>query len=574
VKQKNTNTLFDIDSQIMDFCRHIAGNYPIEACLASEDYTLSSPNPKPTIEVIVVINGYPPRLMSYARLIDGRNVFFFTVDKWVFETDVQKGFLGEALASLLIFPYNSLCNPKYLKQQEITLKKRLIGELLENLVVSYPELSYSIQIKPEYFMYEGIINRVKIFPPTVYGASYFLHTKVKKQKTTVLQGYQEALKILQSQQIIDFSGEYIKINPHFIETTKNSKVRFTNIIKNAPRTLFTSIFSAFPQMLNFLTKNQEATLKFQNPTLKKEPNFNRTFDDPKKYIFVPTAKGLVSLADAQDILGFAKTIIPKDYKIQVEEFGGVLNDVYLIRATNQKSEIKILVKRFKDLSSFKWFPLSMWSVGARSFALLGKPRLERECAINQLLANNGFAVPKILHVSTNERLVFMEFIEGENVSHTIKQIALSHNNQEIEKELETIGQVGETYAKVHALDVVLGDTKPENVMIDKKGKMYLIDFEQAGRKGDKAWDIACFLYYSGHYLPLNTEAKAELIAQAFITGYLKAGGNSTTIKSAALSKFTRVFSIFTLPGILRTLSNTCKKQDNKPQLRLNKSSKK
>jgi tRNA A-37 threonylcarbamoyl transferase component Bud32 len=162
-------------------------------------------------------------------------------------------------------------------------------------------------------------------------------------------------------------------------------------------------------------------------------------------------------------------------------------------------------------------------------------------------------------VSANEQLVFMEFLEGENLSHTIKRIALASNIQRAEEDLMIVTQVGEIYAKVHALNVVLGDTKPENVMIDKQGNLYLLDFEQAGRKGDKSWDIACFLFYCGHYMPLNGEDKAQAITEAFIKGYLANGGSEEVIKCAAIARYTRVFSIFTLPSILRVMANTCKK---------------
>ena len=67
------------------------------------------------------------------------------------------------------------------------------------------------------------------------------------------------------------------------------------------------------------------------------------------------------------------------------------------------------------------------------------------------------------------------------------------------------------------------------MLVKPDGTIYMIDFEQAARdaKGDKAWDVAVFLYYSGHYLqPLYGNDKAESIAKAFINGYLKAGGRS------------------------------------------------
>ena len=562
--QNSANAKTELHRQILEFCKHVAGPYKITAVCQSDDYTIEAQTAKSAVQVLLVLRDFQPRLMSYVRVIDNRNVIFFSIDQWIFERDADRGFLGDALASLLIFPYTALNNQKYLHMQEITLKKRLILELLENMVLSFPELSYRIRIKPEYFMYEVMLNRVRVFPPMAYSTSPFLCGEADKEKVEfVLRGYIEALNQMHKEGTILFSDRYVTISNKFIAASKNPRIRLTNTIKNAPRALFTSMFAVFPQLLNFLAQNSEAFSLFQTSPWKKEFDSSRTFVDPEKYVFVPTTDGFVSLADKMDIRTYATMVLKNgDYdKINVEEFGGVLNDVYLIKAYTDHNEKKILVKRFKDLSSMKWFPLSMWSIGAHSFALMGKSRLERECAINELLGEAGFRVPKILHVSANERLVFMEFLEGENLSHAIKRIALANSTQSIAKELALINQLGETYAKVHALDVVLGDTKPENVMVDTQGNLYLLDFEQASRSGDKSWDVACFLYYCGHYLPLNGEQKAEEVAKAFITGYLNAGGNVKVIKCAGVTKYTRVFSIFTLPGIMRAISNTCKNME-------------
>ena len=66
--------------------------------------------------------------------------------------------------------------------------------------------------------------------------------------------------------------------------------------------------------------------------------------------------------------------------------------------------------------------------------------------------------------------------------------------------LQKLAGSAKLFAHVHAHDVSLGDTKPDNVLIKKDGTIFLIDFEQATKDGDKAWDIAVFLYYCGHYL--------------------------------------------------------------------------
>jgi Kae1-associated kinase Bud32 len=263
-----------------------------------------------------------------------------------------------------------------------------------------------------------------------------------------------------------------------------------------------------------------------------------------------------------DIKAFARDVLSadKDAEIGIEEIGGVLNDAYLVKILVNGQERKIVVKRFRDWSSFKWFPLTLWTVGTRTFAVLARSRLERECAINQLLYSNGFAVPKLLYVNHAERLIFMEYVEGENLEKVIRRIMDSKTAGEMKKNLSIINNVGEKFAKVHALGIALGDTKPENIVIGKNGEVCLLDFEQAARNGDKVWDIAEFLYYAGHYVsPFVGVRSAELIAKAFVEGYLKAEGNVEIVKEAGNPKYTKVFSVFTLPHIIFVISNICKK---------------
>ncbi|MBN1244260.1 Kae1-associated serine/threonine protein kinase [Candidatus Bathyarchaeota archaeon] len=555
----------ELNQQVLEFCRHIAGSAQITAISLLDNYSTGTSSVKATLETVLVIRDFQPRLMSYAKIVGGRSIIFFAVDQWVFERDIDRGFLGEALAGTLIFPHTALLGKEYLHKQEILLKKRLILELLENLVLSFPELSHRLHIKPKYFMYEVMLNRVRIFPPLAYGLSNFMNgVAPKKEVEMVFRGYMEALKQLEQEKKIVVSEGYVMVPKKFVVESKNPKVRLTNISKNAPRTLFTSVLAAFPQLLNFFSQNTKALLKFQKFTVKREADLARRFVDPQKYVFVPTAEGLVSLADRLDIETFARKMLLNDEKakIEFEPVGGVLNDVYLIKAYPNGVEKKVLVKRFKDWSSFKWFPLSLWSFGARNFAVLGRSRLEKECAISEFLRCEGINVPKILHVSHNERLVFMEYIEGENLSNAIKRIATAKSREKAEKELTKIERVGAIFAQVHALNVTLGDTKPENVIFDLDDRVYLLDFEQASHDGDKAWDVAVFLYYAGHYLqPLYSNGKAEAIAKAFVSGYLKGGGDVNVIKKAGNSKYTRIFSVFTMPSIMSAISNVCKKTE-------------
>ena len=550
--------------EILRFCRHIAGSCQIEAICICGDYTLGLPAAKTTLQALVVIHDFQPRLMNYVKAMDGINVAVLAVDEWVFERDVDRGFLGEALAKGIVFPYTPVINKDYLRLQEVRLKKRLIIEILQSLVLDFPELSYEFHIKPEYFMYETVLTRVRLFPPMIYAlASFIRESRTGEDVKRVLDGFLEALEELESKGDINYSNGYVTMSKDFVDKARNRKTRFTSLLRTGQRALFTSLLGVLPQVLTVLSQNKESFPNIQK-VLDETARLGQQIEDPENHIFVPTGTGLAPLANRMDIKAFAKKVLAadKDADVRIESIGGILNDVYLVKTFSKGVEKKAVVKRFRDWSNFKWFPLTLWSVGTRTFAVLGNSRLERECAINRLLDSKGFAVPKVLYVSPNERLIFMEYVKGENFSNVIARIAASKLAIEAEKDLDIFERAGELFARVHALGVALGDTKPENLLVMKSGKILIMDFEQASRNGDKAWDVAEFLYYTGHEIPPFTEAsRIEQIAESFVLGYLKAGGDTKVVKSAGGPKYTKVFSVFTFPHIMFILSNVCRKAD-------------
>jgi Kae1-associated kinase Bud32 len=564
--QENDET-FELTRQTLEFCRHIAGTSKIAALALVDNYSMKTSNQRTIHEVMLVIHDFQPRLMSYLKTVNNKTIFVFAVDQWIFERDIDRGFLGEAIASKLIFPYLPLFGNDYLHEKEIVLKKRLILELLENLVVNFPELVQSIQIKPQYFMYEVFSNRIRVFPLIAYDVANLISCLLENEEKAMT-SYNEVLKQLEREDKINSQNGYLTITKKFISQCQDPRIKIINLSKNMPRTLFTSIFGVLPQLMNIVSQHTEVFLRTQKINWLRQPNPTCRFIDPQKYIFFPTSEGLVSLSDKIDIKGFAQKMLLKgeNAKIEVDPIGGMLNDVYLIRTYSNRGETKVLAKRFKDWSGFKWFPLTLWSFGARSFSVSGQARLAREYAISEFLHNKGFNVPKILHVSNAERLVFMEYIDGENLSEVIKRLATTTDLSTIQNILSTIGKVGELFAKVHSYDVTLGDTKPDNVLIKQDGTIFLIDFEQATKEGDKAWDVAVFLYYSGHYLePFYSNSKAESVAKAFIEGYLKGGGSVLNVRKAGAPKYTRVFSIFTIPPAIRAISDVCKKTELKEE---------
>ena len=123
-----------------------------------------------------------------------------------------------------------------------------------------------------------------------------------------------------------------------------------------------------------------------------------------------------------------------------------------------------------------------------------------------------------------------------------------------------VERVGRTIAEAHKLGVSLGDCKPENFVVTREGKTFFVDLEQATRNGNQAWDVAEFLYYSGHYVsPLSSAEAASIIAKNFVEGYLEAGGRRETVKKAASARYARIFSVFTPPQVIVAISNICRK---------------
>ncbi len=155
----------------------------------------------------------------------------------------------------------------------------------------------------------------------------------------------------------------------------------------------------------------------------------------------------------------------------------------------------------------------------------------------------------------------MEHVEGEKLHETIKRI--SGAAEDVEEDLSIIARVGATLAEVHSLGIVLGDTKPENIVVQEESRdIYLLDLEQASRKGDKVWDIAEFLYYSGHYFsPISGTRLAELTAKAFVKGYIGKHGDAGLVQRVGSPKYTKVFSLFTFPHIILAISKICRSEE-------------
>ncbi len=175
--------------------------------------------------------------------------------------------------------------------------------------------------------------------------------------------------------------------------------------------------------------------------------------------------------------------------------------------------------------------------------------MEAEYYFNDLLYRRGVKVPRILGADPGSRLILFSHVPGEELSSLLG--VMDGRGQWAQREREAAHNAGALVASAHQMEVALGDTKPENFIVDRKGSATLVDLEQGRYNGDFAWDAAEFLYYSGHYWLLFNRTLTGYV-DGFIRGYLSQG-NSRILRSAASPKYVRVFSIWTPPHIIHSI---------------------
>jgi tRNA A-37 threonylcarbamoyl transferase component Bud32 len=546
-----------LKENVLELCRDIAGSRQIVAVCLYGPWVCGYADEKTDVNVLLVLDNFTLRVNTYFESVDGVNVSILTVNRLDFERDVRRGWLGEFFAEKVAVPYEPLKNGNYLRLNEVKIKKRIVAELLMNLILEFPESSHEFLIKKEYFMYEVMMRRARLFPSLTYSFLNMSRRNLRRKNVeAIMDGYLEALDELVKEKIVFYSDGYIKITRSYIAVVKRRKSRLPLFLKSIQRITLPPILSVYSKTVSSLIQDQRIFM--ENHRNVNADGLVSRLEDPKKYVLLPTPLGPVSLSDKSDIEDVARKIIPDGElsKIRVKNIGGVLNDVYFLTLTKNGEEQKFVVKRFRDWSNLKWLSLTLWSFGTTSFAVLGQSRLEKEYAINTFLHSKGFPVPKIFYISPQKRLIFEEFIEGEELVETIKRIISSNKTTE---DVALVKEVGQKIAEAHSLGVSLGDCKPENFIVTKD-QVFFLDLEQATRDGNQAWDLAEFLYYSGHYSPpMSSTNAASIIARNFIEGYLEAGGKKDTVKKAASARYTKVFSVFTPPHVLLAISNICQK---------------
>jgi tRNA A-37 threonylcarbamoyl transferase component Bud32/predicted nucleotidyltransferase len=497
-------------------------------------------------DVLLVLKDYFDGVRYHYRSLNNVYAVALTVDEELFKLDVAKGGLGEFVAGRLQLPYIPLINAEYLWKMELETKKRIVVEELEDLILEYGELSRGFVIEPEYFALARMRKRAKVYPPLRYSYVNMLTGALRESNMQrILNGYVRALDDLAKMGVLKFQDGKVTLKDAFIDKILSRKTveRVVNVVELSQRALRAYIAHgrAGQVDVNIVAKELASKIKRElQISLSK-----RELEDPKNYLFLKTAKGLVSLNEKASVVDVARKLRP-GARIAVSPLAGVLNEVYLVTAGDEA----LVAKKFTDWHGVKWFTLNLVTLGTKLFSLSGKTRLANEYGVSNLLIENNISVPEIIHISLPERLIFKRYIKGTPVVEIVREAFMSDRLPEEKRQIAF--DVGRVMANIHKLDIGIGDTKPENFIFGMDKKTYTVDLEQARRMGDKAWDIAEFLYYAGHYGIILTGGFQEFI-DSFVKGYRETGDGSFLRRAAGLN-YAKVFSVWTpVPTIYKIL---------------------
>ncbi|MEM3608683.1 MAG: nucleotidyltransferase domain-containing protein [Candidatus Bathyarchaeia archaeon] len=507
-------------------------------------------------DVLMILEEYPEGIRYNYLPFLNVHISLLLVDEELFKLDVSTGGLGEFVAGRILTPYVPLLNRMYLEESELTLKKRVCIEELEEIIIEYGELSRGIIFRPEFIALSRMRKRARAYPPLGYSYLKLLSSKRRDENLkAIVDGYMRALNILEREGVVKGLDGLYEIRDSFIDGVlkRKSTGKIINILEFSRRAIQSYLAQGRAGRVSLELIAKELTTKLVRGLA--APIWSEPFD-PTSYLYLKAGEGAVALKDETSVMELIMRIRPNG-EVKVKRLGSAINEVFLGEAGGER----FVIKKFSDWFVFKWFTLNIVAFGSKIFSVSGRERLSNEYGVTNLLEEEGLPVPKIIHVSLPKRILVKEYIRGRTYLDMVKQY-INLNLTDMDYDSGPFHVLGETMARVHSIGVALGDTKPENFIYSMDKTAYILDLEQARRDEDFAWDIAEFLYYSGHYgLTLNDGIKS--IVEEFLNGYMSGGGEYTTLKRAASLPYLKVFSFWTPLPILIYLSNRLKKVDSR-----------
>ncbi len=524
--------------KIVEAAGQVAGKSPVYGVAAYGSKVAGYAREDSDYDAILLIERYSEGV-RYRYVKQPIPVSFIVVDSSFFSEDASSSYLGEFVAGRLLNVYEPIVNEDAFRNAEIEYKRRVIVESLYELSTDYGEFLEEIMIPYEFFLFDKLKKRARIYPPALYSyIQTYTCPMAEENKKQSVSGFVKAAEALQKRGVVKCYPDYLKIGK---SAGTDVFGRILSLFSLATRGITQYAVHGYAGRVSLRVVKEEASSKLRRRKMK--GRVPKELDEPKsllrieKGLFVPSSDMVRYLASFNGM---------DDFTTEERGIGEVYSTTSVLTISGSGKTLRFVVKRFSDVRAIKWVLLSIWAATSRKFTMSPLSRMHREYKASLLLKNFGIDVPEIVAVSVEGRTIVKEYIEGITLADYIRKCEDERKNPEL------VRSYGELLARVHRCSIAVGDTKPSNVLISNE-KLYLTDLEQASQDGDYSWDIAEFLYYTSK-LTLN-ESRVRTITSLFVSGYISEG-NTENIARAFSAKYVAPFRPFLTPGTLAAIKET------------------
>jgi tRNA A-37 threonylcarbamoyl transferase component Bud32 len=461
------------------------------------------------------------------------------VDEDLLNQDARSSYLGDFVVGRLLNIYEPIAGPELLRTVEVEYKRRVLVEALLELSSDYGEFGRHLVVPYEYFLFDKLNKRASIYPPALYS---YVHTYTcplgEENKAISTTGFADAAVSLEHRGFLQTSQGGVRIAPEKLKADAFTRVQ--SLFSVTARGVTQYAIHGYAGRVGLSVFSREALSKLRR--MRENPPPFAPLVDPRSLIrleqgaFVSDAAFLVK--ELARILGF------DTYSTKEKDIGEPYSTTRILTFNDPTREKSVVVKNYTDVRSLKWALLGLWASAANKFSTAPLARMDREYGMTLRLGGLGVLVPEILAVAPAERILVKEFVTGPTLSSIINNYLKGTSDG-----ISSVSAYGELMARIHSTGLVLGDTKPSNVVVSEGG-LFLTDLEQAFAGGDKAWDIAEFLYYTAKLS--NREEAMKKVAAAFLESYAKSGERSS-IQKARGPRYFGPFRPFLTPGMAKML---------------------
>ena len=464
------------------------------------------------------------------------------VDEGLLLQDATASSLGEFVVGRFLNVYEPISNAELFRRVETEYKSRVLVEALLELSSDYGDFCRHLLVPMDYFLFDKLRRRSVVYPPALYSYVQTYSCSLGAENRAIsADGFMEAARSLLPRGYFSLEEGGIRMNPEKMKGDSFTKVQ--SIFALTTRGVTQYAVHGYAGRVGFSVFRKEAESKLRR--MREQPDPLPELERPKTLLRLD--EGTV-IPDASRLeMEVARLLGYTEFAAEERMIGDPYSTTRVLTFRGGGRETSVVLKNFSDIRSLKWALLGVWAAAASKFRLTPLARLDREYSVTRALRAAGVRVPNIIAVSPDVRILVKEFVEGETLAKAIDDFSKVGAG-----ELLGVASYGKLMAKVHATGFALGDAKASNVIVSPRG-LTLTDLEQADPEGDKAWDIAEFVYYTAKLS--NREEAMKRIANSFLGAYSAEGSKDVISKASAL-KYLRPFQPFLLPGLAKSLRET------------------